>query len=69
MNPQYSFIVRFLVWSACSFYLWRTALVPRNAEQRQSFNRSLRFLGALITLWLAIVALGRSFGLFRYVVR
>jgi hypothetical protein len=69
MNPQYSFIVRFLVWSACSLYLWRTALVPKNEEPRGKFDRSLRFLGAMITSWLAIVAIGRSFGFFRYVVR
>jgi hypothetical protein len=35
-------------------------------EPRRRFDRSLCFIGAVITAWLAIVALGRGFGLFHY---
>jgi hypothetical protein len=66
MQLNYGYLVRFLLWSACSLYLWRSALLPRNGEPRGTFDRALRFIGAVITSWLAIVALGRGFGLFHY---
>ena len=66
MALNYPFLFRFLLWSACSFYLWRTSLFPGNEERRGKLDRFIRFFGA-ITTWLAVVAFGRGFGLFRYV--
>ena len=66
MHLDYSFFPRFLLWSACSVYLWRRALAPRNREPRGRFERSLGLIGALLTSWLAFVALGRGLGLFQY---
>jgi len=66
MHLNYPFLFRFLLWSTCSFYLWRSALLPRNREPRGRFDRSLRFIGAIITSWLAIVAMRRGIGLFHY---
>lgn len=66
MRLDYLFLVRFLAWGVCSFYLWRSALVPKDAQPKGKFDRSLRLLGAVITAWLALVAMGRGLGLFRY---
>jgi hypothetical protein len=66
MHLNYSFLVRFLFWAACSFYLWRSALAPVNTEPRGKLDRALRVVGAIITSWLAVVAIGRGLGLFRY---
>jgi hypothetical protein len=63
MNLNHTFLLRFLVWSARTFYLFRTALVPRNSVQLSKFDRSLRFLGAIVTSWLGVIALGRTLGL------
>jgi hypothetical protein len=60
MNLNYLFLFRFFLWSAGSVYLFRTALVPRNAARLSKLDRSLRFLGAIIMLWLAIIAMGRA---------
>jgi hypothetical protein len=38
MPVNYAFLFRFLIWTACSFYLWRSALVPRNEEPRGSID-------------------------------
>jgi hypothetical protein len=66
MHLNYAYLLRFLLWSACSLYLWRSALVPKNGEPRGRFDRAIRFIGAVITSWLAVVALGRGLGLFHY---
>src|SRR5437588_5777009 len=50
-------LVAILVLGGCSIYLWRSALVPKDREPRGKLDRSLRFIGAIITSWLAIVAL------------
>jgi hypothetical protein len=62
MPLNYPFLLRSVIWSGCSIYLWRSAL----AERRSKADRVLRVIGALITLWLAVVAIGRGFGLFHY---
>jgi hypothetical protein len=66
MHANYAFLFRFLIWGGCSFYLWRSALLPRNAEPRGRLDRVLRFVGAIITSWLAVVAIGRGLGFFHY---
>lgn len=62
MPLNYPFLLRSVVWSGCSVYLWRSAL----AGSRSKTDRVLRVIGALITLWLAVVAIGRGFGYFQY---
>jgi hypothetical protein len=66
MHLDYVYLARFLLWGAFSFYLWRSFLIPRNSEPRSKLDRSLRFVGAIITSWLAIVALGRGSVCFNY---
>jgi len=66
MKAQYSLIFRFVLWGAFSVYLWRTALAPRSSDPRGTFDRFIRALGGVITLWLALVALGRYWGLLSY---
>ena len=62
MPLNYPFVLRSVIWSGCSVYLWRSVL----AERRSKTDRVLRVIGALITLWLAVVAIGRGFGFFQY---
>lgn len=66
MAVNYPFLFRSLIWSSCCIYLWRTALIRRDGERRGRTDTALRFVGALIALWLAVVAVGRGFGLFNY---
>lgn len=66
MTVNYPFLFRSVIWSGCSIYLWRTALSRKDGERRGRTDTALRFLGTLITLWLAVVAIGRGFGLFNY---
>jgi hypothetical protein len=46
--------------------MWRSALVPKMGSPYGRFDRALLFIGAVIAAWLAIVALGRGFGLFHH---
>ena len=62
MPLNYPFLLRSVIWSGCSVYLWWSAL----AERRSKTDRVLRVIGALISLWLAVVAIGRGFGFFQY---
>lgn len=63
MNPKYSFILRFLAWSPCSFCLRRTAFILKSLRFAAGLIGLFRFLGAIITLWLAGVAWARAFGM------
>lgn len=62
MPLNYPFLLRSVIWIGCSVYLWRSVL----AGSRSQTDKVLRVIGALITLWLAVVAIGRGFGLFHY---
>jgi len=66
MLLNYPFLLRSVFWSGCSIYLWRSALFPNSGRPLGKTDRVLRVVGALITLWLAVVAIGRGFGLFQY---
>lgn len=66
MPLNYPFLLRSVFWSGSSIYLWRTALFPRYGRPLGKADRVLRVVGALITLWLAVLAIGRGFGLFQY---
>ena len=56
MPLNYLFLLRSVISNGCSIYLWRSVLV----ERRSKTDRVLRVIGALITLWLAVVAIGRG---------
>ena len=67
MPLNYPFLLRSVFWSGCSIYLWRSALFPNYGGPGRPLgktDRVLRVVGALITLWLAVVAIVRGCGLF-----